>query len=191
MNHASHVETFGRLPDHDAGTERRGVLPTVLDLLGAGVRGEGGSGSDGPDAGGCAGSAVRFVIFGEPASKANSRQIVIVRGKPMVIKSPKAREYARAALLQIPRSARVNFSVPVRATMRIWYASERPDLDESLILDVLQAEFAGEGRNRRIVRDGVYLNDRLVRERHIYHGIDRANPRAEIEVEPIVQGRLV
>jgi len=25
----------------------------------------------------------------------------------------------------------------------------------------------------------------LVRERHTYHGIDRANPRAEIEIEPL------
>lgn len=185
MNHAAIIETPGGLPDRDAGAERRGVLPTVLDLLDAGVRGESGGGSAGPVAGRSAGTTVRFVLHGEPASKANSRQIVIVRGKPMVIKSPKAREYVRAALLQIPRAARVNFSVPVRVTMRIWYASERPDLDESLILDVLQAEFAGEGRSRRVVRDGVYLNDRLVRERHIYHGIDRANPRAEIEVEPI------
>lgn len=112
---------------------------------------------------------------------------MIIKGRPAVIKSPEARAYERAAMLQIPRAAKVNFSVPVRMIIRIWYASERPDLDESLILDVLQAEFAGQGRNRRIVRDGVYLNDRLVRERHTYHGIDRANPRAEIEVEPIVQ----
>lgn len=185
MNRAAIGETPGRLSGRDAGAERRGVLPTVLDLLDAGVRRESGSGSAGPVAGCGAGTTVRFVLHGEPASKGNSRQIVIVRGKPMLIKSPKAREYARAALLQIPRAARVNFSVPVRVTMRIWYGSERPDLDESLILDVLQAEFAGEGKNRRVVRDGVYLNDRLVRERHIYHGIDRANPRAEIEVEPI------
>ncbi|WP_434107670.1 hypothetical protein [Paraburkholderia caffeinilytica] len=33
---------------------------------------------------------------------------------------------------------------------------------------------------------GVYRNDRCVRERHIYHGINRTNPRAEIVVELMV-----
>jgi Holliday junction resolvase RusA-like endonuclease len=35
------------------------------------------------------------------------------------------------------------------------------------------------------VQKGVYRNDRQVREKHVFHAIDRANPRAEIEVEPI------
>jgi hypothetical protein len=35
------------------------------------------------------------------------------------------------------------------------------------------------------VQKGVYRNDRQVREKHVYHAIDRANPRAEIEVEPL------
>lgn len=29
------------------------------------------------------------------------------------------------------------------------------------------------------------MNDRQVREKHVYHGIDRANPRAEIRVAPL------
>jgi hypothetical protein len=32
---------------------------------------------------------------------------------------------------------------------------------------------------------GVYRNDRQVREKHVFHGIDRANPRAEVTVEPL------
>jgi hypothetical protein len=31
----------------------------------------------------------------------------------------------------------------------------------------------------------VYLNDRLVREKHVYHAIDKNNPRTEIEVDLI------
>ena len=53
----------------------------------------------------------------------------------------------------------------------IWYASRRPDLDESLILDLLQ--------------DVAYKNDRQVKEKHIYWALDPLNPRCEIRVEPL------
>ena len=53
----------------------------------------------------------------------------------------------------------------------IFYASRRPDLDESLILDLLQGL--------------VYVNDRQVKERHTYWGLDPENPRAEIIIEQI------
>ena len=33
---------------------------------------------------------------------------------------------------------------------------------------------------------GVYENDRQVREKHVFHFIDRVNPRAEIEIEPML-----
>ncbi|MFP4891247.1 RusA family crossover junction endodeoxyribonuclease [Paraburkholderia sp. EG304] len=141
---------------------------------------------------------IAFVIKGEAASKANSREIVTrkyrdasgkVRSRPMSIKSDKARDYERAALLQIPARARVEIEGPVRVTMRIFYASERPDLDESVILDAMQSRYRTVKRNgvesRECLRKGVFVNDRQVREKHIYHGIDRANPRAEIEVEPL------
>jgi Holliday junction resolvase RusA-like endonuclease len=52
--------------------------------------------------------------------------------------------------------------------MTIFYASRRPDLDESLILDCMQ------GR--------IYENDRCVKEKHIFWGLDKEDPRAEIEV---------
>lgn len=53
--------------------------------------------------------------------------------------------------------------------MVIYYASRRPDLDESLILDLMQ--------------DRVYENDRQVKERHTYWRLDPENPRSEIIVE--------
>jgi len=143
-------------------------------------------------------TALTFTIYGEPASKSNSREIVtrryrddegVTRTRPMSIKSDKARRYERTALLQIPADACVELTGPVRVTMRIFYASERPDLDESVILDVLQSRYRTVRINghdvRERVRRGVYLNDRAVREKHIYHGIDRERPRAEIVVEPL------
>ena len=46
--------------------------------------------------------------------------------------------------------------------------SRRPDLDESVILDCLEGK--------------VYKNDRQVKAKHIFWGLDKENPRAEIEV---------
>ena len=95
--------------------------------------------------------------------------MVQVRGKPMFIKSAKALSYADAFKLQAPRCQLLEGDVAVH--MKIWYASRRPDLDESLILDLLQGV--------------AYTNDRQVREKHIYWGLDRDNPRTEILVEGI------
>lgn len=139
------------------------------------------------------GGAIRLVVLGEPASKANSRQIVTIGQRAAVIKSAKARSYERDALRQIPPAARVRIEGPVRVTLRIWYASERPDLDESVVLDVLQDRYSGKGERRQLVQRGVYRNDRQVREKHVYHAIDRAQPRAEILIEPLApqQGGLL
>jgi Holliday junction resolvase RusA-like endonuclease len=155
---------------------------------------------------------IRLTILGEPASMKNSRQIVNIPrfskrlnkhvSAAAVIKSEKARDYEREAQRQIPPAARAMLQGPVRVTMTIYYASERPDLDESVILDVMQAKFEtvvdryeriGEGKYapievRKCTRKGVYVNDRQVREKHISHAIDKTNPRAEILVEELNHG---
>jgi Holliday junction resolvase RusA-like endonuclease len=130
-----------------------------------------------------------LTILGEPASKANSRELVTFgRGenkRPALIKSQKARDYERDALRQIPPAARQRLEGPVCVTITIYYATERPDLDASIVLDCLQDRWHGKGEQRELVQKGVYRNDRQVREMHFYHAIDRANPRAEIEVQAL------
>lgn len=128
---------------------------------------------------------IEFIIAGEPASKANSRQLVTIRGKIAFIKSKKALGFEREAGLQIPHKCRAMFEGPVAVTLHLYYASERPDLDESVVLDVLQAQYKIIGGKRELVRAGVYLNDRQVREKHVYHHIDKANPRVHVVVVPI------
>lgn len=128
---------------------------------------------------------IRFTILGEPASKANSRKVVTFGKRPALIKSDKALHYERYALLQIPAAARQRLDEPVCVTLRIFYATERPDLDESLILDCLQDRWSGKGGDRKLIQAGVYTNDRVVREKHVYHAIDKKNPRCEIEVRLI------
>ncbi len=113
-----------------------------------------------------------LVIKGEPASKANSRQLVQIHGRPAFIKSKKARDYLHSAKLQAQAQWKERpLDGPIAFEARIYYASHRPDLDPSVLLDALQ---------------GIcYANDRQVREMHLYHAIDKANPRAEVELWPI------
>lgn len=139
---------------------------------------------------------IRFVILGEPASKANSRELATIgprdARRTILRKSDKALTYEANALRQIPPAARQRLEGPVRVTLRVFYASERPDLDESVVLDVLQDRWArtrspkqGVPGHRVLLQAGVYRNDRQVREKHVFHGIDRNNPRTEVEVEPL------
>jgi Holliday junction resolvase RusA-like endonuclease len=139
---------------------------------------------------------IRLTILGEPASKANSRQIVKRGDKLASVKSEKALSYESDALRQIPPAARQRLQGELAITMRIFYATERPDLDESLILDILQDRWVypklpnGKKGPRILGQAGVYCNDRQVREKHVYHAIDRKNPRTEIVVQPL-QGELL
>jgi Holliday junction resolvase RusA-like endonuclease len=126
---------------------------------------------------------VALVILGQPVSKSNRSQIIVVNGHASLVKSKEARQYHADATRQIPVRARLRFEGPVRVTLRLFYASERPDMDESVVLDAMQDQFKRVGDERVLVQAGVYRNDRQVRERHVYHAIDARNPRAEIEVE--------
>lgn len=117
----------------------------------------------------------KFIIYGEPASKANSRKIVYMKGKPVSIKSDKARGYVKIFEQQCP-CLDVMFEEDVRVDMLIYYASRRPDLDESLILDCMQ------GR--------IYKNDRQVKQKHIYWGLDKWTPRTVIRVSPVEVGDI-
>jgi hypothetical protein len=112
--------------------------------------------------------ALVFVIRGEPASKANSRKIARIGGISRLIKSKKALTYSDMFKAQAtPVSPLIDQDV--RVTMFIHYASRRPDLDESLILDLLQGV--------------AYVNDRQVKEKHIYWALDKEDPRAEIIID--------
>lgn len=91
----------------------------------------------------------------------------------MFIKSEKALAYAKAFKQQCVGQQGGMIEGDVSVSIRIWYASRRPDLDESLILDLLQ--------------DVAYANDRQVKEKHIYWSLDPANPRCEITVTQMQQ----
>ena len=110
-------------------------------------------------------STVSFKLYGEPASKSNSRRLVQIGGRPRFIKSQKALNYVKAIQLQANalRLPMFEKGVNLSITMHIFYASRRPDLDESVILDALQ--------------EIVYHNDRQIKEKHVYWGLDKVEPR--------------
>lgn len=111
-------------------------------------------------------STVEFTVYGEPASKANSRRWT---GK-FFIKSEKALNYGKTFTQQCPTLDMLMVG-DLRITVKIFYKSRRPDLDPSLIFDLMQGK--------------IYVNDRQLKEHHIYWGLDPDNPRSEIKVQVI------
>lgn len=113
-------------------------------------------------------TSIWFTIIGEPASKANSRRLVKIKNRPAFIKSSKALAYEKMFKAQCPNLEDVMLEGDLWVDIKIYYATRRPDLDESVILDCMQGF--------------IYANDRQVKEKHIYWGLDRENPRSEIVV---------
>jgi|TARA_S200002703_G_scaffold30286_3_gene26255 Holliday junction resolvase RusA-like endonuclease len=113
---------------------------------------------------------ILFTIEGEPASKSNSRKIVSFGKRMGVIKSEKARNYEKIFASQCPTLENLIES-EVKVELIIHYASRRPDLDESVILDCMQGK--------------IYVNDRQVKQKHIYWGLDRERPRTHVRVSPM------
>ena len=94
-------------------------------------------------------------------------------GVSRLIKSEKALSYSEMFKRQcLPLAILMDGDLCV--TMHIYYASRRPDLDDSLILDLMQGL--------------VYKNDRQVKERHLYWHLDKENPHSEILIEKMPRG---
>jgi len=109
-------------------------------------------------------------FLGEPASKANSRRIVKVKGSPRIIKSQKALSFARSFVRQcqiLPTLLDADGS-RLLVDLDIYYASRRPELDESLLLYLLQVR--------------VYTNDRSVKAKIVRWNLDRENPRTKVRI---------
>ncbi len=117
-------------------------------------------------------------VYGELASKSNSRKIVIIGGRPAVIKSAKARAYCADFMRQVGRRLNPIFTCDVVLKASVYYASQRPDLDIALLMDCLQ--FGSEKHPMA----NIISNDRQVKELHVFHGIDKVKPRVEFEIYP-------
>lgn len=116
----------------------------------------------------------RGVIHGVIESKSNSRQIVKIGKKTALVKSKAAREWFASAVVQAKAVAcDPLLSGRLVGYARVYYPDERRDLDVELLWDALQGV--------------VYHNDRQVREKHVWHFIDKRRPRVEVLIKEITQ----
>lgn len=128
-------------------------------------------------------------VSGEPASKANSRRHVIRHGRSASIKSEKALNYGESfkqKALEQPIDGDVILAV------RVWYRSRRPDLDITLIKDLLQGQARRFGGKRVVTFPGfAYFNDRQVKAEFALHSLDKNWPRSHIVVAPLADAEEV
>lgn len=129
--------------------------------------------------------SITFTIHGELMSKSNSRIFTSFGGKPRLIKKPKALQYCKDARIQLRTQLGHHraFENPVRMTIIIWYKNKMPDLDVSLIQDILQQEI--DKKTKRVIFEGAYKNDRQVYEIHALKKFDKENPRLTVTIDEI------
>ena len=114
-----------------------------------------------------------IVVMGQCASKSNSRRLVR-RGKRIAsIKSVGAMKFSDLWMQQIPPGS---IECPMEGDLSmecdIYYSSRRPDLDDTLVCDLLQAS-------------GCILNDRQIKRKDLLWGLDKKNPRVEIRLRSL------
>ena len=107
---------------------------------------------------------------GECVSKANSRRLVTIKGKPRFIKSSKALTFVKDMQAQAKRITPL-LEKDLEAHIKIYYSSRRPDLDASLVLDALEGVW--------------YKNDRQFRRLVLEKYLDKHDPRVDVFVNEI------
>lgn len=115
-------------------------------------------------------------IYGELASKSNSRRIVrskknkkTKKQRYISIKSEKAMDFS-----DLFHQQKKEFQLEdliegdITIYVDVWYKSRRPDLDVELIKDLLQ--------------NVAYKNDRQIKEQHSKWHLDKENPRCRVRI---------
>lgn len=111
-----------------------------------------------------------FKVSGQVPSKSNLYRIVTINGHGALAKTSASKAYEQAFFLQCPVRD-LGLKERFRLDIDVYYASDRPDLDNSLkaILDCLQACKAID-------------NDRHCVEIHARKLVDKTAPRCEITI---------
>lgn len=115
----------------------------------------------------------QVTIMGACPSKSNSYKVVRKDGHGSLSKSETLRRYEDSFFLQNSLRGK-KISRRFRFTVDVYYASDRPDLDNALkiLLDCLQ-------------RSGTIANDRLCAEIHARKLVDKTNPRVVFSIEEL------
>lgn len=114
------------------------------------------------------------VIHGNPPSKSNCYKVVTFHGHGSLAKTKALKEYEQQFFLQCGRYRDANIREYFKIDIDVYYASQRPDLDNAMkvILDCLQACKAIE-------------NDRWLVELHARKFVDKYDPRIEFTITPV------
>lgn len=115
-------------------------------------------------------------ILGQPPSKSNSYQIVSINGKCTLCKGKALKQYEKDFYIQCDQYRNKNIEGYFELHMRVYFKSQRPDLDNSLkiILDCLQSVKAIKNDNQCT---------RLIIDKFL----DKENPRIEFKIVPILE----
>lgn len=123
---------------------------------------------------------VNIVISGRIPSKKNQKQIVYVRGRPLIVESKRHREWYKAAMLEMDATKKaydgVNGQLPIPCS-RLTFTLFAPDARKG----DLSNKF--ESVADLLVGAGVLEDDNWCVMPQVlmqYGGIDRQNPRAEV-----------
>jgi len=124
-----------------------------------------------------------LTIIGRPATKKNHSQIIMVKGRRIVIPSKPYREWEGNALMQITGVHRKRIDYPVNVAVRVYpWRDGRADLTGYI-----------QAVNDMLVKAGVLEDDcgwnpRIVvsHDGSMIAGIDKKNPRVEITITETV-----
>lgn len=115
---------------------------------------------------------MKHIIYGQPPSKSNCYRIITQFKHGSLAKTPALRKYEESFFMQCSLRG-ANIKTRFEFIVDVYYASDRPDLDNALkvILDCLQ-------------KCGAIANDRLCAKIVARKLIDKNNPRIEFEINP-------
>lgn len=114
------------------------------------------------------------VIHGNPPSKSNCYRVINIKGHGSLGKTKALKEYERSFFMQCGTYRDAAIKQYFRLDIDVYYASQRPDLDNAMkvVLDCLQACNAID-------------NDRWLVELHARKFVDKQDPRIEFTITPV------
>ena len=127
----------------------------------------------------------KLIIKGRPVTKKNHCQIIRNRntGRPMLIQSPQYRQYEKEFIKQMDENLKGLFDAEVQLHMRaLYYFPDRRGKAD--LVNLIQAT------QDILQKFGLYNNDSQIKslDGSRIVGIDKDNPRVEIEMEAIEKG---
>jgi hypothetical protein len=117
---------------------------------------------------------VEFVVLGNLPRKSNSRRIFTNRktNRPIIVKSADALDYERSFAMQTKGVPKGKFDKKQTIALTAWvyYRNPLSDLSDELLCDLME-------------KTGIIPNDRQIKVKHLYGGIDKVNPRVIVVLE--------